>query len=86
MKIGDYKTEYETSYKEMRETHDPRRAVRLPASFLIGGVLPPQCSKQDEKFYNMSKERLELHFYAFELYRVFRKGHLQLPDSSDGLE
>lgn len=86
VRTGDYKLSMKSSYKVLRDKHDPEHSVRIPESFLIAGVLPPQCTKQSQVNKNMSADKLECLFHAFEMYRLFRKSVLAVDDSTDEFE
>lgn len=61
-RIGDCKREYGMSYREMDGIkRDPNSPVQGEESFLVGGVLPPQCSCQEEKYsWQISSDRMKL--------------------------
>ena len=83
--LGDYRLAYNTSYAEMPDIgHDPNPTFQCVEAFLVGGVIPPQCSFQEEVYsWKLSSRRMAAFFTAFETYRVFRKEHLKLGDETD---
>ena len=83
-RLGIFSKDYRVSYREM-ETNidDPPSCVFGEESFLVGDVLPPQCSFHGESYGGIPNARMRKFFYAFELYRVFRKSMLKLEGSSD---
>ena len=67
----------------MDVANDPAPTVWGEESFIVNGVLPPQCSFHEEFSYKISSARMRQFFCAFEIYRVFRKSMLNLDDASD---
>ena len=84
-RLGDYKLECKVSYREMEDIkNDPSSTIPGEESFLVNGVLPPQCSFHEEMYsWKISSARMRKFFYAFEIYRVFRKSMLNLDVASD---